>query len=141
MPQVHIGHDLPVFQWVNDRFPGFNLGDFNSGVKATLSVWREGVLEAGMIFSNYRGFEVELTIAAKSPRWATRDVLRAIFHVAFVQLGCVRFMVKIAKNNKRARKLAEGVGFQYEGKLRNGYDGLKDAIVYGMLSRECRFLH
>jgi len=44
------------------------------------------------------------------------------------------------KKNLNARKFLESLGFELEGRLKHEYDGQHDAIVYGLLTKNCRFL-
>ena len=99
-------------------------------------------MEAGIIFNNYRAQsrDIHLTIATNSPRWMNRKVLKAIFGYVFIQQGCVRLTLMIGRKNKKARKLAIGLGFKQEGVIRKAMDGIQDAIVYGMLHKECKWL-
>jgi hypothetical protein len=72
---------------------------------------------------------------------AWRDgVLNAMFAYIFVQLGCVRCTSIVKKSNKRARAILEGLGFVLEGRIRRGFDGVRDGLVYGMLREECEYI-
>lgn len=97
---------------------------------------------AGIVVSNFRGTDCELSIAAETARWAKKGVCQYIFDYVFNKLGCIRCTSIIQKipNTRRARKFAEGMGFVLEGNLRLAYDGKTDALVYGLLRAECRFL-
>jgi len=138
--EIVSGKDEWVCRWVVDRMPGFTVESLKPC--STIGFVKEGYLIAGAVFNNYRPMakDIQLTIVADTPLWTSKTSLRAIFNYVFNQLECNRFTVTIAKNNKRARKLAEGVGFVYEGNARKGYDGINDAIIYGMLRDECRWL-
>jgi hypothetical protein len=61
-------------------------------------------------------------------------VMRAIFTKA------VRVTMLIDPENKRSEMQARKLGAQYEGFLRRGLDGRRDALVYGMLREECRYI-
>lgn len=140
MVQLLTDRDDWICEWVAKRIPGYEGSDFKPC--SSLGVARDGNLLAGMIFNNFRpkSRDIHFTIAADSPKWASREVVSFVFNYVFNQLGCTRMTLIISKKNKRARKLAEGLGFQYEGKLRQGFDGIQDAIIYAMLSKECRWL-
>jgi len=129
-----------VCAWVAERLTGFRSNDFQPC--STLGILRGDQMVAAVIFNNFRksSRDIHLTIAADTPNWCSRQSLKVIFEYVFTQLGCIRLTVTIAKKNKRARKLALGLGFQYEGKLRKGFDGLEDAVIYGMLHNECRWI-
>ena len=129
-----------VCAWVAERITGYRSNEFQPC--SSIGVMRGGQLVAGIIFNNFRkkSRDIHLTVAAENKHWMSRQTLRVVFNYVFNQLGCIRLTVVIAKKNKRARKLALGLGFQYEGKLRKGIDGLEDAVIYGMLHNECRWL-
>ena len=95
---------------------------------------------AGVVMANYRDTDVELSVATETPLAWRPHVLRAIFKYIFIQLGCVRCTATTTKANKRARAFNESLGFRLEGNIRLGYDGQRDALVYGLLRSECRYL-
>ena len=126
--------------WMSERLAGYSPEEFKPC--SSIGFVKDKQVIAGVIFNNFRPScrDVHLTIAADSAGWISRDSLRTIFEYVFIQLGCLRLTVTIAKKNKRARRLAEGLGFEYEGKLRKGFDGVEDCIIYGMLHNECRWI-
>lgn len=96
-------------------------------------------LIGGVVYHNYDGSNIMADIAATSPRWCSRSTLKAIFDYPFVQLGCRRVTCKVSSGNKRSSRLAERLGFQREGLLREGGIGGEDAIIYGILKSERRY--
>lgn len=94
----------------------------------------------GVAISNFRGIDCEITCASESPVAFRDSVINAVFTYIFVQLGCVRCTCATTKRNKRTREFLEALGFQLEGNMRLGYDGQRDALIYGLLASECRFL-
>lgn len=131
-------HDAVVAQYVIARVPEARLvpGAFTSlGITDN-----QHNLICGLVFFNWRPWDVELGIAADSPRWCTRGVLKTIFQYCFNSLGVERVTGMQAASNVRAHKLVEGVGFKLEGVLRMGWYGKEDAWIYGMLKSECPWL-
>lgn len=110
------------------------------GPHAAIGIERDGALIAGAVFHNYRHHDIEVSFAADDPGWARRGTIRAILRYPFAQLGCTRLTALIARDNARAAKLLEGLGFKREGVLRRAYDGTADALVFGMLREECHWL-
>lgn len=94
----------------------------------------------GVVVSNFRNRSCEISCAADTSAAWRPSVMRAVFTYIFVQLDCVRCTAITMKRNKRARDFLEGLGFVLEGNLRLGYDGKNDALVYGLLASECRYL-
>lgn len=87
-----------------------------------------------------RAIDVEISCAAeKGIIW--RDVLmKTVFQYIFVQLQCVRCTAITKKSNVKSRKFLEGLKFALEGNIRKGYDGEKDALVYGLLAEDCPYV-
>lgn len=95
---------------------------------------------AGVVFSNFRDTDIEISTASETPLAWRPHVCRAVFKYIFDQLGCVRCTSITTKSNKKARSFLEALGFQLEGNARLGYDGKRDALIYGLLRSECRFI-
>jgi len=127
--------DVAVAEYVAARIPGISF-DRCVGI----GVVRDDRFVGGVVFHNFRGCDVEVVGAFDDPRWALPGTLRALFAYPFVTLGCVRLTAIVQRNNKRARRLCIGLGFKLEGVARKAIDGKQDAMIYGMLREECRFL-
>lgn len=127
------GRDAEIVAWLNARTPGLPEG-------TAIGVARDGILIAGIAYTRFTGAAVEMAIAADRPSWASPRVLAALFAYPFVQLGCRRVTAITARRNKRCRRLLEGVGFVLEGKARHALPD-DDAMIYGMLRRECRWIN
>lgn len=95
---------------------------------------------AGVVFTNFRKTDIEVSCAGESFAAWRPGVCKAVFKYVFEQLGCVRCTSITVKGNKKARSFLESLGFQLEGNVRLGYDGRRDALIYGLLRSECRFL-
>lgn len=95
---------------------------------------------AAVTFSNFRKTDVEISCASENPAAWRPHVCRAIFKYVFDQLGCVRCTSITVKANKKARSFLESLGFELEGNLKLGYDGKRDALIYGLLRSQCRYL-
>lgn len=96
-----------------------------------------------LLITNYRGVAgCEISGGADSPSCARKGVIKYIFNYVFNTLGCARCTCTVAKRKGtgRTRRFLEGLGFVLEGCLRRGYDGKHDALIYGLLAENCRFL-
>ena len=94
----------------------------------------------GVVITNFREYDCEISCASEtSMAWAD-GVMRAVFAYIFVQLKCVRCTSITKKGNRKARNFLEALGFVLEGNLRRAYDGQQDALIYGLLASECRYL-
>ena len=127
-----------IARWVEARVPGYRSFDTPAGFGVLL----QGRLAAGVVFHNYdaRAGDIEVVIAAESPRWASREVFYTAFAYPFLQLGCRRVTARVPVSNLRARRLVEGAGFILEGLMRNAAHDGGDVLIYGMLKKECRWI-
>lgn len=124
-----------VADWVAKKLKNFeNAADF--GHFTAIGIQQDRKLIAGAVYSNYRDFDVEFTIASTSIKWCQKGILSALLHYPFVQLGCVRMTSTIAADDIRTLRLAKGIGFEIEGLLKKGYDGKKDAIIIGIMKEQ-----
>lgn len=130
-------HTELVAQYVGEKTGAV----FTPGMyQALMVVNSKGEFCAGVIVSEYRGIDCQMSVAAETPAVWRPHVLRAVFQYVFVQIGCVRCTATTRKTNMKARSFLEGLGFKLEGNLRKGFDGVKDSLIYGLLAEECRFL-
>lgn len=105
-----------------------------------LGLVRNGRLIAGVLYNHFEEGNVFMHVSAlKNSHWAKLDFGYAVFSYPFEQLGKRRVTSISASRDKTAHRLAERLGFTYEGRLRNYYQD-DDAILYGMLREECRYL-
>lgn len=99
---------------------------------------------AACIFNMYRpmphGGDMRVIIVATNPAWCQRHVLAELFGYVFETAGCSRLTAVIREGNERSVKLCAGLGFRKEGVLRRGYNGKTNALIFGMLRTECRWL-
>lgn len=134
------GHDKEIAEFVRRRTPQLDHNGF--GDCTTIGVIRHGKLIGGVVYNTYRPQigDVMVHFAFDSPMWATREVLASVCHYPFVQLGCQRVSAIVRRKNKRSRLFVEkAIGFRLEGTVRKGF-GDDDAMIYGVLRRECRWL-
>lgn len=124
--------DKSVQEWVISRLePG---GEFLHPVATVGVIDEEENLVAAVVYSQHFNQDIHLTIASKSPRWATKGHIQGILSYPFKQLGCRRLTAVTARNNHHVRDFLKRLGFMHEGTL---HDALErgDAVVYGMTKR------
>ena len=111
------------------------------GPCTAIGVIRENRLAGGVVYHdhqpNFRSIMV--SFAFDTPKWATPSVLGSVCAYPFIQLDCNRVTALVARKNKRSRKMVEGIGFKQEGCARRAFLS-DDAIIYGLLRRECRWI-
>lgn len=105
-----------------------------------IGVIRDNTLVAGVVYSGFRPEQqdCEMTIAALTPRWASRQAISMLLAYPFKQLECRRVTARVRGDNERALRFDLGVGFKVEGRMRSWYEPGVDAIVLGMLAEEWR---
>jgi RimJ/RimL family protein N-acetyltransferase len=130
------GQDKRVRDWVAERI-GENLDD----AEVAIGVEEDGELIAGVAYNMYTGAAICMNVAATpGKRWTTKEFMYAFFAYPFVQLKCRRVTGLVRVSNEVARKFDEHVGFIQEGVIRQAFEDGEDAILYGMLKSECRYL-
>jgi len=107
------------------------------GPCTALGIVRGGNLIGGVVYHNFRGHDIEASIAIDRAAFLP---WRALFAYPFEQLGCTRLTAFTGRKNKKARKLLENLGFRLEGVHARGLDGITDAMSYGMLRDDCRWI-
>lgn len=127
--------DDRVVDFIAARIPGMAADNLRR-VAATAGVVVGGELIAGMAWSGVERGNVEITFAADSPKWATRETISRLMWGMFVKLDCHRVTTRIAASNYRALRFNEGIGFKREGVIRLGWGPGEDAILLGLLRSE-----
>jgi hypothetical protein len=93
-------------------------------------------LVAGIMFEDFTGPNVVAHIAAER---MTAGFLRALFHYAFVQLGCLRMTAPVWSNNLTARRFVAKLGFEKEATLSHAQPH-GDIIIYRLWQQDCQWL-
>lgn len=139
MKKVVYGQDVRIINWAQSILTTNMKGLFKDA--HGIGIEEDGNLLAACVYDGYVGTSITLHIAAvPGKRWMTKGALFAAFAYPFKQLGCTRVSGLVRLDNVVAQKFDEHLGFKREGLLRRWYPDGCDAIVYGMLREECRFL-
>lgn len=136
---VLFGADEMVAEYVRTRIP--HMRDKPFAKFTALGVVRNNTLIGGIVYTNYRGFDIEMSGAFSDPAWCHPKTVGTLLTYPYDQLGCVRTTMMTGKRNKRARRITHGLGFKLEGVARKGLDGIEDAYVYSMLREECWWIN
>ena len=83
MNRMIFGADDYLKQWAASR-----IGIEGFGPSASIGVQRDGEIIAACVYHDLRDGQIEASIAASSPHWATRSVLYGLFAYPFIQVGC-----------------------------------------------------
>ena len=131
-----------VAAWVASRIR--DMGEPPARDYEAIGVTRDGRIIGGVIYAEYREMgpgQCDIrTHWAGEPGWLIRATLRVLFGYPFQQLGCIRVTALTSRGNKRALGISRRIGFQIEGCVRDGFGAGKDALLLGMLRRECRWI-
>lgn len=99
-----------------------------------MGIERGGKITAGVIFNVFEGEDVHVSIAGTG--W-TRAFCREVGRYVFGSLNCER-MTAITEQPEVVR-IAERLGGEVEGLLRNHFGRGRDAFIVGILKEEYRF--
>lgn len=100
---------------------------------------RDGHLVGVALFTNFRGESIEAHVCG-GPGWVTRADLAHLFGYPFQQLGVLRMDLCIARNNRKARRFAERLGFQVKCVADDAFGEGRDGVVYSMRRKDCKWL-
>jgi RimJ/RimL family protein N-acetyltransferase len=98
----------------------------------------EGRLMGVCVFEFKTPFDAHFSCAIADRRCLTRRLLRALFTAVFSRARRVTALIE--PWNAGAIRQARLMGFQPEGYMRMAVEGTRDALVFGMLREECRYL-
>lgn len=92
---------------------------------------------AGIVFHSYvpEYGTIEISMAAESPRWATRNIVKQLLAYPFIQLGVRKVWTATPLKNERAIKFNKGIGFKQEAVLAHHY-GDDHAVICRMFRKQ-----
>lgn len=130
------GKDREVADWVAARLP--LQAEFDDNLCKALGVVSGGRYVAGVVYSDYQPQfrTMELSIAADSPIWAKRDIIRAILKVPFVEHNCFKALAITQGDNRACAKMLVHVGFRLEGVLEHQFGPGRAALPFAMTRPE-----
>jgi RimJ/RimL family protein N-acetyltransferase len=107
----------------------------------TAGLVRDGEIIAGILCDRFGIRECQMHIATKEgSHWATRDNCAIAFGYVFNYLRRERVTVETPVSNTRMVRVNDHLGFMREGVKRCVTADGGDAIIFGMLKDECRWL-
>lgn len=130
----HIVIGSQVVDWVVARIGPLSRPAVGIGLE------RNGILCAGIVFNEYNGANIFMQVASDGTRrWMSRELLRYVFHYAFIEAGVRRISGAVLTTNADARRFDEHIGFVEEARLKDAHPG-GDLIIYCMTRAQCRWL-
>lgn len=100
----------------------------------TIGLERDGDIIAGALFNCFEGYDVHMSVAGHG--W-TKGFLADVGHYVFDVLKCERLTA--LTEQPKVVQLAERLGGQVEGLMRNHFGPQRDAFVVGILKEDYRF--
>lgn len=139
------GHSDEVIAWVGWRIPltrkrlerDPTVSPF--GPAQAIGVLSEdGTLIAGVVYHAWEPeFQsVEMSFAADTPKWLSRNLICELVGYPFDRLSCNRINAATPKNATAARRFIDKFGFKREGVATDGFGPGQDVIISRLLKRE-----
>jgi len=132
--RLAFGFDTEIANWVCARLPHVN----NFGDCRSIGVISNGQLIAGVVYNEYQPLygTIAVSVAADTPIWAAKGVIRAILSYPFQQLNVNKVWSAMIHTNERAIRFNKGIGFTQEAVLRDHFGLGNHAVVTRMLRRD-----
>lgn len=136
------GDNRVIGQYLSSRFPELTRDSLYEPHASIALIDDDGYLRGGIAVRLLNAFDASLSVAIDDWRsFPPRPVLKELFSAVFCgKKPLQRVSATIPRSNKRARMMAEKLGFKLEGVKRRGYDGRQAGCIYGMLREECRWI-
>ena len=133
--------DDRVVQFLKEELPELNLEGQNLGGPNwfVVAVWNADDQVIAALTAEFKTpFDAHISAAIADPGALSFKLLEVIFSTLFKKAKRITALVDPDNTESIAR--LEDLGFWYEGFLRRGLDGVRDAKVYGLLPEDCPFL-
>lgn len=116
------------------RFVGERVGTIILPPFTCMGIERDGEIIGGVVFNHFTGFDLHITVAGKG--W-TKGFFAEVGHYVFDQLQCLR-MTAVTEQFEVVR-LAERLGGEIEGMMRNHFGPGRDAYIVGMTREDWKY--
>lgn len=132
-----LDHDMAVAQWVASH-PPFNAAR-GFGNCTAIGWVEDDRLIAGTVFNNWEPEQrtIEMSTAAISPRWLTRQTLETMFGYVFDRCNCQMTYMRVSEKNQRMCSIARRFGFTGV-LIRRMYGPEENGIVFTFTAEEWR---
>ena len=137
------GENQPISEWVSLGL--FGRHDQLDGSKA-IGISKGENLIAGVVYNNFmtdqedKVYCCELSIYSVDKTWCTRHNLKALFAFPFIQLGLKRVQTICSTREGKTIMFNKRLGFKEEGIHREFWPMGGDAISFGMLKSDCKWV-
>ncbi len=138
MSVIVTGRDELFGQWAVDKIPHLDsikdIGNYRAvGVAAGHGMDDE--LSAVFIFHDwYPKFgHCQISAASANPKWVSKDSVRAVLGIPFLQYGCHKVWVASPHTDTRTIRLCKLLGFRAEATLKNHFGKGTHAVISRMM--------
>lgn len=137
-PRLLFGHDEQVAKWVAARIPHLHGGGFGPCTAIGVGSEDRGKIYAGVVYHEFVAAyqNIQLSMAADSPLWATKNTIRALLHYPFTQLKAWMVWTLTPVENERAIKVNEHIGFKRKPIVPHAFGPKKHAVICQMTQPE-----
>lgn len=144
MMRVSMHDQRSLIEWAEPRM-GLIHGGAPSETRALGVYDQNAELQAVIWFNAFYGRQASFHIASDGgKRWATRRVFQMVFSYAFDRspgaLALDRLEFRVSVKNIPVQVLALKTGLKIEGVAKCGAEDGNDAIIMGMLAKDCHWL-
>ena len=131
IPTLLYGHSDEVSEWVSQQIPEVNNGFQDA---TAIGVISQGKLIAGVVYNEWQPEykTIQLNIAATSPMWARKEVIRGLLAYPFCQVNVFKCWLTIPSDNKKSLKMTDHVGFTKEGIMAHQFGKKRHAVIKRM---------
>lgn len=141
MATILTGRDRIFASWAAKRIPHIGTEDqFGKYVAVGVATGQsaDDKLMAVVIFHDYHPQygHCQISVAAANPKWVSRQTIRALLAIPFMQYRCQKCWVAIPHNRPRVIGLGKALGFTQEATLKNHFGRGTHAAIMRMLDAE-----
>lgn len=126
-----------LIEWAARQIPaigaGANFGPARA-VGVTTGTGKDARLLAAVVFHDYQPSyrTCQVSMAASSPKWCTRNNIRDVLSFPFIQYGCNKIWTATPHTSERVVKFNTAIGFVREATLKDHFGPGSHAIICRM---------
>jgi RimJ/RimL family protein N-acetyltransferase len=138
------GKDEKVAKWVCKHIPAMGASTALFGPCKAIGVEdKDGNALAGVVYHDFQEHfrTMQVSFAASSPRWATRNMVRTLLFYPFEQANVQKLWSAIQHTNARALKFSAGIGFKKEATLGDHFGRGSHAVISRMYDTDFKRLY
>lgn len=134
--ELLFGFDAEIARWVGERIP--HVGPDGFGDCRAIGVANGDKLIAGVVYHQHQPDyqHIQLSMAAVSPMWATREVIAGLLHYPFVQLNVWVLYTLTPEKNTAALKVNEHIGLKHKTIIPHHFGRKRHAVLRQMTKAE-----